>query len=116
MADMRDHRKTNCVIFETLCRRRATDAAAVFKACVLSYSNFPPGRTRREKLPHSFGKALNILTISFGSSFCFAFSSPCTGFLISETFYFGLLQGFLLDEDALSFISLSVLAPFQNYR
>jgi hypothetical protein len=115
MTDMRNNGQANSILFEALCCRSAAYPATVFQTCMFGYGNFSSKWARRKKLPYTPGKVTYILEVFLRSPFCFTFLSPYPDFFISKALFFSFFQCRFFYEKPLSFISLSTLAPFQDY-
>jgi hypothetical protein len=82
---------------------------------MFGYGKFLSKWARRKKLPYTLGEVPYVLDVYLLPSFCFTFLSPYSYFFISQALFFGLFQRRFFYEKSLSLISLSTLAPFQDY-
>jgi hypothetical protein len=72
------------------------------------------GRTVRKQFAHALRKPLDVLSIKFCAAPGFALATTGTRIDIGQALRFGPRQGRFLDQNALSFISVSSTAPFQD--
>jgi len=88
---MRNNREENCGFVKIFCRRRTTDASAVFAASVFSYLHLSLSRTGGKKYSDSFAKLFHVISIEFSLSLSLPFSAALSSFGISQAFRFRLI-------------------------
>ena len=109
--DVRHDRQPHRFFVQALCRSAASDTVAIFEARVLGDRLLTAGRTVREEFPNMLAEALCIFSIELVSANRLALAATVAGRVVGQAFLLGLSQGLLFDQQPLSLIVLSSVAP-----
>jgi hypothetical protein len=109
-------REVHRFIVEPLGRGRASYTSAVLLTGMRGDSLRPAGWTARIQLANAFDELCHELRIQFCAPRCLALAAerPCLG--VSQALTFGSLERLFLNQQPLTFVSLSRAAPSQYYR
>ena len=107
--------QTDRLLIQVLRGGAPANAAAVLAAGMLGDLRLASLRTAGIELPDPFGEPEDVLIIQLGPAFGGAGAPglPCGG--IRRALLLRLLEGVLLDQQSLAFVSLSRPTPFQDW-
>jgi hypothetical protein len=97
MTNMGSHRQVDSRFFQVLCLSASANPPTVLATCMLGDRRFPTRWAARIQLPHTLGKARNVLLVQLCSSFGFSLTSSRSNFNVRQAVLLGLLQSTFLN-------------------